>query len=114
MKERPKSAFKRKTIGHIEADTIVGKRGGAFVVTIADMASRFLLGGKAERKNADCVKVVILDALNKLPQKKIITPDRGREFTLHEEITQKTGIEFYFPPPHCPWDRAPTKTPMDC
>lgn len=63
MKERPKSAFKRKTIGHIEADTIVGKRGGAFVVTMADMASRFLSGGKAERKNADCVKVVILTRL---------------------------------------------------
>ncbi|MBR1806550.1 MAG: IS30 family transposase, partial [Selenomonadaceae bacterium] len=32
-----------------------------------------------------------------------ITPDRGREFQLHGEITAILGVEFYFPPPHQPW-----------
>ena len=36
----------------------------------------------------------------------LLTPDRGKEFACHEEITQETGIEFYFPRPHSPWDRG--------
>lgn len=108
LEKRPKSALERKTIGHIEADTIVGKRGGACVVTMVDMASRYLLGGKAKKKDSDSVKEVMLDVLNSLPsrKKKTITPDRGKEFACHEEITEETGIEFYFPRPHSPWDRG--------
>lgn len=92
----------------MEADTIVGKRGGACIVTMVDMTSRFLLGGKATKKDSDSVKEVMLCVLNSLPsrKKKTITPDRGKEFACHEEITQETGIEFYFPRPHSPWDRG--------
>ena len=72
------------------------------------MTSRFLLGGKATKKDSDSVKAVILNVLNKLPKrkKKTLTPDRGKEFACHEEVTKETGIEFYFPPPHSPWDRG--------
>ena len=108
LEKRPKSALKRKVIGHIEADTVVGKRGGACIVTMVDMKSRFLLGGKAAKKDSDSVKEVILSVLNKLPnkKKKTITPDRGKEFACHEDVTKETGIEFYFPHPHSPWDRG--------
>lgn len=108
LEKRPKSALERKVIGHIEADTVVGKHNGACIVTMVDMTSRFLLGGKATKKDSDSVKAVILNVLNKLPKrkKKTITPDRGKEFACHEEVTKETGIEFYFPPPHSPWDRG--------
>lgn len=108
LEKRPKIALERKVIGHMEADTIIGKRGGACVVTMVDMTSRFLLGGKATKKDSASVKKVMLGVLNSLPsrKKKTITPDRGKEFACHEEITQETGIEFYFPPPHSPWDRG--------
>ena len=108
LEKRPKSALERKVIGHIEADTVVGKHNGACIVTMVDMTSRFLLGGKATKKDSDSVKAVILNVLNKLPKrkKKTLTPDRGKEFACHEEVTKETGIEFYFPPPHSPWDRG--------
>ena len=35
-----------------------------------------------------------------------ITPDRGREFQLHGKVTAALGVEFYFPPPHQPWQRG--------
>ena len=35
-----------------------------------------------------------------------ITPDRSREFQIHSEVTRKLGVEFYFPPPHQPWQRG--------
>ena len=63
-------ALERKVIGHMEADTIVGKRGGACVVTMVDMTSRFLLGGKATKKDSDSVKEVMLCVLNSLPSRK--------------------------------------------
>lgn len=108
LEKRPKSALERKEIGHIEADTVVGKRGGACIVTMVDMASRFLLGGKASKKDSESVKEVMLDILKQLPnrKKKTITPDKGKEFACHEDITRETGIEFYFPRPHSPWDRG--------
>jgi IS30 family transposase len=35
-----------------------------------------------------------------------ITSDRGREFQLHGKVTKELGVEFYFPPPHQPWQRG--------
>ena len=54
----------------MEADTIVGKRVGACIVTMVDMTSRFLLGGKAIKKDFDSVKEVMLGVLNSLPSRK--------------------------------------------
>ena len=65
----------------MEADTIVGKRGGACIVSMVDMTSRFLLDGKAIKKDSDIVKEVMLGVLKSLPsrKKKTITLDRGKE-----------------------------------
>ena len=35
-----------------------------------------------------------------------ITPDRGKEFALHEEVTRCLGVPFFFPLPHHPWERG--------
>ena len=35
-----------------------------------------------------------------------ITPDRGKEFARHAEVTKVLGAEFYFPPPYQPWQRG--------
>ena len=35
-----------------------------------------------------------------------ITPDRGREFQLHGNVTAVLGVEFYFPQSHQPWQRG--------
>ena len=35
-----------------------------------------------------------------------ITPDRGREFQLHGNVTAILGVEFYFAPAHQPWHRG--------
>ena len=36
-----------------------------------------------------------------------ITPDRGKEFSKHPEISQQLSlVEFYFPLPHHPWQRG--------
>ena len=35
-----------------------------------------------------------------------ITPDRGTEFSHHRKVTAALKAEFYFPPPHHPWERG--------
>ena len=50
----------------------------------------------------------ITELLKALPQNKIktITPDRGKEFSKHSQITSEFKTEFYFPNPHAPWQRG--------
>ena len=36
-----------------------------------------------------------------------ITPDRGKEFARHAEVTDAlNNVQFYFPQPHQPWQRG--------
>lgn len=104
--ERPVSAENRSRKGHWEGDTVLGKIGKACLVTLVDRKSRYLVGGKALRKSADCVSAVMIESLKNHP-KRSITPDRGKEFSMHEDVTAALGgTPFYFPLPHHPWQRG--------
>ena len=35
-----------------------------------------------------------------------VTPDRGKEFTKHQDLTDKLKEEVYFPDPHVLWQRV--------
>ena len=48
--ERPVEADSRKVIGHWEADTMVGKRDSACLVTVTDRCSRYLMAEKICKK----------------------------------------------------------------
>lgn len=108
ISERPDEANIRSVSGHLEADTVLGKRGGACLVTLVDRKLRYGWIERASSKSAEDVNAAILRILHKLPvgYVKSITPDRGKEFACHSLITKATAIEFYFPPPHSPWARG--------
>ena len=42
--------------------------------------------------------------LEPLP-KETVTPDRGKELTYHQKLSDQLKIEVYFPDPHAPWQR---------
>lgn len=61
--ERPLEAENRKTLGHWEADTVIGAKERACLVTLIDRKSRFLLTSKATKKMLyirSSVKLLIL------------------------------------------------------
>ena len=89
------------------------KRGGACLVTLVDRKSRFATGGKADKKNACEVNRVMIRALQGLPVK-TITPNRGKEFARHAEVTSVLQASFYFPEPHQPWQRGTNETRTAC
>ncbi|XHN44796.1 Transposase [Lonepinella sp. MS14436] len=105
LTERPKEANERSRIGDWEADTVLGVSGGACCVTLADRQSRFLICRKVAEKKADLVSAAIIEALNNQPVM-TITPDRGKEFARHHQVTEVLKVPFYFPLPHQPWQRG--------
>lgn len=106
IKDRPVEAEKRSRLGDWEGDTIIGKKNSSCLVTLTDRRSRFLLSRKSERKTADCVRDTIIRCLEGQPLH-TITPDRGKEFAKHAEVTAAlNGVQFYFPQPHQPWKRG--------
>ncbi len=105
LSERPKEANNRERIGDWEEDTVIGKPGGPCLVTSVDRKSRYIVGGKAENKRASNVTPVMIKAHLGVPVH-TITPDRGVEFSHHPQVTAALGAEFYFPPPHHPWERG--------
>lgn len=109
IQERPKEADSRQIIGHWEADTVAGKTGSACLVTITDRCSRYLLAGKVIKKYSALVAEKMITLLSALPKEKrrSITPDRGKEFSRHSDVTKATDdLQFYFPDPHAPWQRG--------
>lgn len=107
--DRPMEANARMAHGHFEADTIVGKRGGACLVTLVDRSSRFTLAAKVPKATAANVSDVMIALLEQLPPDKVktITPDRGSEFALYQQVSAAlNGAEFYFADPHSPWQRG--------
>ena len=103
--ERPIAANERSRIGDWEADTVAGKTGKACLVTLTDRHSRFLKIQKVAVKKSKLVIEAMVNMLASLP-KETVTPDRGKEFSGHPELTEKLNIEVYFPDPHAPWQRG--------
>ena len=105
LSARPDAANERTRIGDFEADTILGQPGKACLLTLVDRKSRFLISRRLAKKNSSLVAQAIIDAL-KDETVYSITPDRGKEFSKHAQITTATGFDFYFPLPHQPWQRG--------
>lgn len=104
--DRPAPANNRERLGDWEADTLMGQTGKACLVTLTDRKSRYLLCKKIAKKNAFLVKQAMIKLLKNQPLE-TITPDRGKEFSKHAEISQELNlVEFYFPFPHHPWQRG--------
>ena len=93
------------SIGDWEADTVAGKTGKACLVTLTDRYSRFLKIQKVAVKKSKLVIEAMVKMLDPLT-KYTVTPDRGKEFTYHQKLSDQLNIEVYFPDPHAPWQRG--------
>ena len=100
--ERPEDANNRTRIGDWKADTVAGKTGKACLVTLTDRYSRFLKIKKVAVKKSKLVIEAMVQMLEPLP-KETVTPDRGKKFTNHQDLTEKLKVEVYSPDPYAPW-----------
>lgn len=107
MRERTERADKRIDIGHIEADTVVGKNHKGAIVTLVDKATCFAFGALTEVRTAKAVKKKIVEMARRSKHPfETITSDCGKEFAFHASISKLTGADFFFADPGCPYQRG--------
>ena len=74
-------------------------------MTLTDRYSRFLKIQKIAVKKSKLVIKAMVKMLVPLPEE-TVTPDRGKEFTKYQDLTDKLKVEVYFSDPHAPWQRG--------
>jgi transposase, IS30 family len=102
--ERPQEVAERRTLGHWEGDTIVGRERTSRILTHVERLSLFLVADKIDHDVSDTVHKRTVARMKSL-ECKTITYDGGSEFALHRMIEEDTGAMVYTAHPGRPCER---------
>ena len=105
---RPKYINKRDELGHLEIDSIIGKRNeSSSIISIVDRCSRKVWLIKAEYKQEYYIANLIYNYIIKNEIKvKSITVDNGLEFQALGICAKKLGVKLYKCDPYCSFQRG--------
>ena len=105
---RPKHIESRDEIGHLEIDSIVGKRNEYdSIISIIDRCTRRIWLIKAEYKNEYYINRLIYNYIIKEQiEVKSITVDNGIEFGVLGITAKKLGVKLYKCDPYCSFQRG--------
>jgi IS30 family transposase len=107
IEQRPKIVEKKKRIGDLEIDTVIGKDHRGALVTAVDRKSKFTLIKQVPSKHARIVTHALIEMLEPIkPIIKTITSDNGKEFAYHKEVSEILDTDFYFANPYHSWERG--------
>ena len=105
---RPKYIDKRDEIGHLEIDTIIGKRNEyPSIISIVDRCTRRVWLIKAEYTHVHYINKLIYDYIvkNEIPTKSLTT-DNGLEFEALGICAKRLGVKLYKCDPYCSFQRG--------
>jgi IS30 family transposase len=110
--ERPEEVNDRKSFGHWEIDTVIGKRSSdGAILTLTERKTRTELIEPLANRTSQCVT----DALQRLAERfgdrfpkvfKTITADNGSEFSELDTFLQSRGCNAYFAHPYSSYERG--------
>lgn len=105
---RPKHIEDRDELGHLEIDSIIGKRNEyPSIISIVDRASRVFWLIKAEGKNEYYIEKLIRKYIEENNIKvKSITTDNGIEFKALGITAKRLGVKYYKCDPYCSFQRG--------
>lgn len=106
IEKRPKVVEKRKRLGDIEGDLIMGKGHKSALLVTVDRASLKSSIDKLKGKDAQKIARLIISRLNKMPQVKTLTLDNDQAFSMHEVIANETNAKVYFTRPYTSQDKG--------
>lgn len=107
IEKRPKVVDEKTRFGDLEVDTIIGKDHQGAIVTINSRATGMLKMKKVEKRTAELVSLTIEELLQDWkPFVETITADNGKEFAMHQKISESLDIDFYFANPYHSWERG--------
>ena len=105
--QRPAIVEEKQRFGDFEIDTLIGSHHKEALVTINDRKTGIVKIKKVASKEAEVVANAAIEVM--MPYKQLlhtITADNGKEFALHEKISQELKINFYFAKPYHSWERG--------
>lgn len=107
IEHRPEAANARTELGHMEADTIVGKDNSGRILTIIDRRTMFMFAFLLKSGHAKITADAIIRMLKKrkIPWK-TLTVDNGKEFAEHIRITKDAKVPIYFCHPYASYERG--------
>jgi IS30 family transposase len=107
ISERPTHVEKRRTVGHWEVDTVIGKGAKDCVTTLVERKTGYALIGKLPDRTKLATSKRLKTLIRRAPGRfKTITADNGTEFHDYESVERATGVKFYFATPYHSWERG--------
>lgn len=105
---RPKYIEERNEVGHLEIDSIVGKRNEyQSIISIVDRCTRKVWLIKAEYSQEYYINKLIYEYIIKNQiEVKSITTDNGLEFNILGICAKKLGVKLYKCDPYCSFQRG--------
>jgi IS30 family transposase len=113
---RPEEIEQRLMPGHWQGDMIKGAFNRYCVGTQVEHKTRFVVLCKMDGCTAEAALEGFSRQMRKLPafMHESLAYGRGTEMTCYEELMRRLNIDVWFADPHVPWQRAVTRTSMDC
>lgn len=107
IEKRGRKANKRKRVGHLERDLVIGKNHRGALLTIVDRKSRLTLAARVQGKTAKEVHAATVKVLGPIRRAlKTITNDNGKEFASHKKTAKELKVKIYFSHPYSSWERG--------
>jgi len=108
IERRPRYIEMRKTVGHWEGDTIIGKEKTTRILTHAERKTGYLLAELLRSVSAEDIRIRSVESFNVVPANKLktVTYDNGVEFTEYELTEEQLKAAIYFAHPYHSWERG--------
>ncbi len=106
IEKRSKIAARRKRLGDIEVDLIIGKNHQGGLLVMLDRASLLTTIDKIDSKKPKHIKKLILKRMTQSKYLKTMTFDNDQAFGLHQEIANELNIKTFFTRPYTSQDKG--------
>ncbi|MDD5226765.1 MAG: IS30 family transposase [Candidatus Omnitrophica bacterium] len=107
IEKRGRKANKRKKIGHLERDLVLGNGQQGALLTVVDRKSRMTFAARVESKSAKVIHRATLAVLRPVRDLvKTITNDNGTEFAAHKKTAKRLNVKIYFSHPYSSYERG--------
>ena len=106
IEKRSKLAERRKRLGDIEVDLIIGKNHQGGLLVMLDRATLITTIDKISSKKPKHIKKLILKRMKNNQDLKTMTFDNDQAFGLHQEIANELNIKTFFTRPYTSQDKG--------
>ena len=106
IEKRPKIVNKRKRLGDMEVDLIIGKNHQSGLLITIDRVTLITTIDKINSKKPQHIKTLLMKRLRGNKFIKTITFDNDQAFSLHNEIAKELGVKTFFTRPYTSQDKG--------